>query len=51
MTKEQVDGLLEGLSKLGLGVDDGNVVSKPQPIQSDALLMLEISVLFIRSYI
>ena len=39
MTKGQIDGLLEGLNRLGLGADNRTVVPKPQPIRSDALPM------------
>ena len=49
MTKEQMDGLLKGLEKLGLGADDGSALHKPQPIRSDALLMSVIPVPFIWS--
>ena len=46
-----MDGLLKGLDNLGLGADDGNAAHKPQSIRSDALLMLAIPLLFIRSCI
>ena len=51
MTKEQMDSLLKGLDRLGLGADDGDAVHKPQSIRSNALLMSAFPVLFTRSRI
>ncbi|KAF9793377.1 hypothetical protein BJ322DRAFT_1216082, partial [Thelephora terrestris] len=39
VTKDQFDGLLKALDRLGLGMNDGNVVYKPQLIRNDSLLI------------
>ena len=43
MTKETIVTLLERLDRLGLGMDDGDVVYKQESTRSDALLMSDIS--------
>ena len=39
MTKEKIDTLLEHFERLGLGVNDGDVVDKQESTRGDGLLV------------
>ena len=47
MTKEQIDALVKGLGRLGLGTNDGDAVHKPRSTGNDDLPM---SVILISLY-
>jgi hypothetical protein len=51
VTKEQFDGLLKALDRLGLGMDDGDAAHKPQLIRNDTLLMSAVLDFFIQTCI